>query len=129
MGTITSVTGEITITPALTWNQIRDSAFNPRSPSYDDDANVHLYIEQDTVQTDEGPLQRLTASALIPATEDPFRAYRLIEHVQQLIDAFPGHQFTGRLDCMGDDAGDLWRVVLRDRCAVKVKPQIIWPED
>lgn len=122
MGYYTRVTGEFAIEPPLTWTEIRD---NP-VPT---DRDVRLRIDEETVDTDEGPLTRKTSSALVPRWDDSFKAYHLIEHVQKVIDAFPGHTFTGRLDCEGEESGDLWRVVVRDGRAEKVEPRIVWPDE
>ncbi|MFI5525026.1 DUF6205 family protein [Streptomyces platensis] len=128
MGYCTRVTGEFTITPPLTWSEIKDS------PYLDGDAHtgrldVKLSIAEEQVDTKDGPLLRRSAAALVPAWDDSFKAYDLIDHVQDAIDSFPGHAFTGRLECEGEEAGDLWRVVIRDGRAVRIEPRIIWPED
>lgn len=126
MGYSTSVDGEITITPPLAWNEIKDSPFLT-NPGYK--LGVVLKVTEETVDTDEGQLTRKTSSVLVPAWEDAFKAYSLVEDVQGAIDAFPGHTFTGRLDCEGEENADLWRVVIRDSRAVKVVPEIVWPDD
>lgn len=123
MGYNTSVTGEIRIEPPLTWREFKDSPFADR------DMDVKLRIDAETVDTDDGPLMRKTASAIVPAWEDSYKAYKLIEHVQQAIDAFPGHTFTGRLECEGEENTDIWRVVIRDGRAVRVEPRIVWPDE
>jgi hypothetical protein len=123
MGYNTSVTGEIRIEPPLAWREFKDSPFAGR------DMDVKIRIDEETVDTDDGPLIRKTASAIVPAWEDSYKAYKLIEHVQQAIDAFPGHTFTGRLECEGEENTDLWRVVIRDGRAVRVEPRIVWPDE
>jgi hypothetical protein len=123
VGYQTRVMGEIRIEPPLTWREFKDSPFTG------DRLDVKLRVEAETVDTDDGPLMRKTSPALIPAWEDSYKAYYLVEHLQQAIDAFPGHTFTGRLDCEGADPGDLWRVVVRDGRAVKVTPRIVWPDE
>lgn len=128
MGYYTSVDGEITITPPLSWAEIKDSPFVPSHPS-SDELDVNLVIDETSTDTDEGTLLRRSSSTLRPSSDEAFKAYHLIEHVQQAIDAFPGHEFTGRLTCEGEEAGDLWRVVIRDGRAVKVTPRIVWPDD
>ncbi|WP_431781768.1 DUF6205 family protein [Streptomyces chumphonensis] len=127
MGYYTTVEGEITITPPLTWAELKDSPFgrNP-NPALRD---VTLVIAEEKVDTDEGPLLRRTGTALVPTYADGYKAYHLVEHVQEAIDAFPGHTFAGRLDCSGADAGDMWRVVVRDGRAVEVRPRIVWPDE
>jgi uncharacterized protein DUF6205 len=120
----TSVTGEIHIQPPLTWSEFKDSPFLDS-----DDLDVKLHVEQETADTPDGVLTRKTATALVPRWEDAYKAYHLIEHVQRAIDAFPGHTFSGRLKCEGEENTDMWRVVVRDGRAVKVEPRIIWPDD
>jgi hypothetical protein len=130
MGYYTTVEGEIAIEPPLAWSEFKDSRFNSRSlDTYDGMSNIKLRVNEETVETDEGQLVRLTATALVPAWGESSKYYYLVEHIQQAIDAFPGHTFTGRLECSGEDAGDLWRVVIRDGRAVKIQPQLVWPED
>jgi hypothetical protein len=128
---LTKVGGEIRIDPPLTWAEVKDSPFNPANPSWNDEAlDVKLHIEEETVETDDGPLTRRTASALIPAWENAYKAYHLMEHLQAAMAAFPGHTFTGRLACEGcDDNYDLWRVVVRDGRAQRVEPRIVWPDE
>lgn len=123
MGYNTSVDGEIRIEPPLTWREFKDSEFTGH------DKDVTFRVEEETVTTDDGPLIRKTAVALVPTWEDAYKAYNLVEHVQQAIDAFPGHTFTGRLECEGEENTDIWRVVIRDGRAVRVKPRIVWPDE
>ncbi|MFC7817567.1 DUF6205 family protein [Streptomyces sp. NPDC057367] len=129
MGYYTNVTGEIRIEPPLTWSEIRDNPTLPETAGGRSEYDVRLRIDEETVDTDDGQLTRKTCSALVPAWDDSFKAYHLVEHVQEMIDAFPGHSFTGRLDCEGEESGDLWRVVIRDGRAVKVTPSIVWPDE
>lgn len=123
MGYNTHVTGAIRIEPPLTWGEFKSSPFDGR------DLDIKLRIDEETVETDDGHLTRKTASALIPSWEESYKAYHLVEHVQRAIDSFPGHGFAGRLECEGEEAGDIWRVVIRDGRAVEVRPRIVWPDD
>jgi hypothetical protein len=127
MGTYTRVDGEIRIEPPLTWSEFKDSPFNTDS----DNVNlcVRLDVAEEVVETDDGTLTRKTARAVIPIREDSYKAYRLTEEVQQVIDSFPQHVFTGRLECEGEQPGDLWRVVVRNRRAEEIRPKIVWPDE
>lgn len=130
MGYYTTVEGEITITPPLAWNEFRNSPFNSASlDTFDGMKNIKLRINEESVETDEGQLIRRSATALVAAWGDSSKYYYLVEHVQEAIDAFPGHSFTGRLDCTGEEPGDIWRVIIRNGRATKVQPQLIWPAD
>lgn len=129
MGYITHVRGEFGITPPLTWNEFKDSPFSPFPPAGDARIELVLRVDEETIETDDGPLLRRTASALVMSEIDEYRAHGLLELVQRAVDAFPGHSFTGRLDCEGEENTDLWRVIVRDGRALRIEPRIVWPED
>lgn len=93
------------------------------------DIDLDLRVEESSVDTDEGTLVRRTGTAFVMRHIDEYRARDLVEQVQRCIDLFPGHTFTGRLDCEGDENTDLWRVVVRDGRAVRIEPRIIWPDE
>lgn len=127
VGYNTTVDGEIRIEPPLTWAEFKGSPFYETERTGKRD--VRLKVDEEIVDTDEGQLVRRTAVALEGAYEGGYKAYQLLEHVQEAIDAFPGHTFAGRLDCEGEEASDVWRVVVRDGTAVKVEPRIVWPDE
>lgn len=131
MGYITHVTGEFAIEPPLTWNEIKASPFEPvgRGMYGAVDIDLNLRVEETSVDTDEGTLVRRTAASLVMREIDEYRARDLVKQVQRCVDLFPGHTFTGRLDCEGQENTDLWRVVIRGGQAVKVEPRIIWPDE
>jgi hypothetical protein len=129
MGYITHVRGEFAITPTLTWNEFKDSKFAPHNLESSYNPSLALRVDEDTVDTDEGPLLRRTATALVMRDIDEYRAYSLLEEVQEAVDAFPGHVFAGRLECEGEENTDIWRVIIRDGRAVRVEPRITWPDE
>lgn len=129
MGYHTYVEGQFDITPPLTWPEFRDSKFAPANLENSYRPSLALRVDEDTVDTDEGVLVRRTASALVMREIDEYRAYGLLEEVQEAVDAFPGHEWTGRLNCAGEENTDLWRVVVRDGRAVRVEPRIVWPDE
>lgn len=126
MSYTTHVRGEFAITPPLTWNEFKDSPFAEDHWSASD---LVLRIDEESVDTEDGPLLRRTASVLAMREIDEYNSRNLLAQVQKAIDSFPGHAFTGRLECEGEENTDLWRVVIRNGRAVKVEPQIVWPED
>jgi Family of unknown function (DUF6205) len=129
VGYTTYVTGEFTITPPLTWPEFKDSKYAPDNLESRREPPLVLQVEEETVTTELGPLLRLTATALVMREIDEYRAYDLLEKVQEAIDSFPGHTFTGYLACDGEQSSDIWRVVIRDGRAVRVEPRIVWPDD
>jgi hypothetical protein len=128
MGYTTHVEGELTISPPLTWNEFKDSPFYALQ-QYDAQRDLMLRVDETEVDTDGGVLTRRTASALVMAWEDEYRAYNLMDHVQEAVTAFPGHTWSGRLECEGEENTDMWRVVVRDGRAVRVEPRIVWPDE
>jgi hypothetical protein len=126
MGYYTTVEGEITITPPLTWSEIKDSPFNTKSTAFDDRMDAHLDITEEIIDTDEGQLIRRTATGIKPASTEEYKAYYLIEHVQKLMDSHPGHTFAGHFDCSGEESGDVWRLVIRNGHAEKIEAQLTW---
>jgi hypothetical protein len=138
MGYITHVTGEFAIEPPLTWSEIKNGPFTTAMAqgrtvrlyiSSAHDYDLALRVNEESVETDEGSLIRRTAAALVMKEIDEYRERNLVEQVQEIVDAFPGHTFTGRLNCEGEENTDLWRVVVRDGRAVKVEPRIVWPDE
>jgi hypothetical protein len=129
MGYTTHVTGEFAIEPPLAWPEFKESEFAPHNITDSYDPELILRVDETSVDTDDGPLLRRTATALVMREIDEYRAYYLLDQVQKAIDSFPGHTFTGRLECEGKESADLWRVVIRDGRAVKVEPRIVWPDE
>lgn len=128
MGYYTAVSGELVASPPLTWAEFKDSPFLAPSSGWGE-REVKLRISEDTTETEEGQLIRRAAVALMPETDAASKFYNLLEHVQEALDAFPGHTWSGRLECKGEEAGDLWRVVVRKGRAVRIEPTITWPDE
>jgi uncharacterized protein DUF6205 len=127
MGYVTRFTGEIVIVPPIPWGKIQNSPFLPDSAKARDGRDLKFRIQEEAVDTDEGRLYRRSAVALVSTWDDDARGYDIVEHLQEAVDAFPAHEFSGRLDCEGEETGDLWRLEVHDRRAVKVRPRIVWP--
>lgn len=129
MSYTTHVTGEFTIEPPLTWPEFKDSEFAPDNITESYDPDLILRVAEETVDTDDGPLLKRTATALVMREIDEYNAYGLLNQVQKAVDSFPDHTFTGRLNCEGEENTDMWRVVIRGGRAVKVVPSIVWPDE
>jgi hypothetical protein len=89
MGYTTHVTGEFTIEPPLTWYEIKDSPFSPFPPAGDDRIELVLRVDEEVVETGDGPLMRRTAAALVMSEIDEYRAHGLLEVVQRAVDSLP----------------------------------------
>ena len=127
MGYNTRYTEAIGIEPPLTWAEIENSPYLPETAK-DTWPDVKLRVIEQTTETDEGTLTRRYADAIVHVTDESYKGYEIIATVKKIIDAHPGHTFSVRFDCEGEEAGDLWRLVVRCGRAAKVEPQIVWPE-
>lgn len=129
MGYRTHVTGEFAIEPPLTYAEFKDSRFAPENAKNSYTPALILRVDEQMVEKDDGVFLRRTATALVMREIDEYRAHGLLDEVQAAIDAFPGHTFTGRLNCEGEENTDLWRVVVRDGRALRIEPRIVWPDE
>jgi hypothetical protein len=128
MGYYTAVRGQIDITPPIPWGRVRGCAFLPKKFGGDDLKEVELVVSEEQQDTDDGTLIVRAADAVVARYEGDARNYNVVAHMQELIDQFPSHEFTGRFDCEGEETGDLWRLEIHSRKAVKVQPRIVWPD-
>lgn len=130
MGYTTRFHGQIDIEPPIPWGQIRDCPFLPEiSRGYGSGRDLMFVVEETERDTDDGTVIVRSAVAVVSTWEDEARGYHMVEHLQELVDTFPEHDFVGRLDCEGADPGDLWRLTVKDGRAVRVDPRIVWPDD
>ncbi len=128
MGYTTRFTGEIAITPPIPWTSIKDSPFMSQAATSRPGKDVKFRIEASERETPDGTLHVRRAVALVSTWEDGARGYNIIEHVQEAIDAFPEHTFSGRIDAEGEQTGDLWRLKVIDGRATTFEPVAVWPE-
>lgn len=125
----TRFTGEIRIEPPIPVEDIPhlDSGGSPgKWVNWNKD--IALKVVESPIEQQPGAFQRFVV-ALLP-TMDRFSGYHIVEHVQEVIDRWgAGRIFTGRLDCAGDESGDLWRLAVVGGRAVRIEPRIVWPDD
>lgn len=130
MGYYTSFDGEITIDPPLTWAEIENSPYLPENAHHTMIPDVKFHVVEEVVEDGEGHRVRRYADAIVPITEEAFKGYGIASTVESIIDEYgSAHTFAGRFDCEGEEAGDLWRLVVRGNRVAKVKPRIVWPDE
>lgn len=112
-------TGHITITPPLTWGEIRES---PRL------VDTALPLTTSRVHDEHGYHDRVLAETVAPRTNGEYSGYQVLSELKALIAAHPGHAFTGHIECIGPD-GDMWRYVARGNTVRRVEPRIVWPDE
>lgn len=127
MGYETRIRGEIRIDPPITADALKGSGFVADRSGGDITKDVALYIVEQPVEGVPGAYRRV-ATAIVPVMSS-YSAYQAVEHTQEIIDRWgEGRTFTGRLDCSGDERGDLWRLEIQDGRAVEVRARIVWPD-
>jgi hypothetical protein len=118
MGSRTNYDGEIAITPALTWAQIR------QLPKFD---HLEMALVKKSADTEQGQIVVITCAAVRPRIDTD--SYRVELELERLVDALPGgHEFSGHIDCQGEEPGDLTRLVVSDGAVCRISPIITWPE-
>lgn len=129
MSYTTSFDGSIDITPPIPWGKIKDSPFLPVNAKGREGRDLMFTLTQYERHTDEGVLLVTQADSLVSTWSDEARGYSIVKHLQEVVDLFPDHEFTGRIDAQGEDAGDMWRLKVVERQATKFEPKIVWPRD
>ncbi|MYZ37917.1 MULTISPECIES: DUF6205 family protein [unclassified Streptomyces] len=131
MSYYTAVSGEILIEPPLRGATLKASPFY--DPWIGGEAQRCIRLDAGEEPADGAAPEtatELVARRVISADVERLDAFDMEDELQELLDAFPGHTFTGRLQCMGDNHwSDMWGVVVRDGRAEKVTPTVVWPGD
>lgn len=122
MGYLARFSGEITITPPLTWADFT----RLQRPGLQD---LRIRLHEEVTDTDEGQNRVITGVAVAPGTSEPFAGYDMVAELQSLVDTYGhSHQFSGHIEATGEE-GDRWRLLVRDGHAVQVYPRIVWPDE
>ena len=118
MGYAAHWTGEVTITPPLTWAEIRNSTHL---------SDLQLRLEETVHDTETGRTTVTTAVAIEPIGMGPYNGYDVDVQLQMLVDAYPTHEFEGMIHAVPEDpGGSPWRYVIRDRRVVRQMPVAEW---
>jgi hypothetical protein len=121
MGYESHFTGHITITPPLTWAEIK------RGPGLQD---VRLELDEKVTENESGQTRIITAVAVLPLTGGAFNGYDIAEELQALVDAHRAHEFTGEIAARPlDPGGEPWRWIIRDRRVVRQVPRLEWVDE
>lgn len=129
MGYDSTLAGELEIEPRLRWAQYKDSEHYPAGRARDTGKGVYLVEQKETVDTEDGPLERRTVDRLAFAWNYPVKLYDIVAELQALVDAHPEHEFVGEFRGEGADFGDIWLLRVNDgRKVERVLPTITWPD-
>lgn len=133
MGYYTRVTGEIYVDPPISWKDAHDTIWAQQGQR-GEELTLDLRSESESVEIDGELVEvvRREFTHVRPTYDDAYKAYYTERNLQTLVDAFPGHEWSGYLEGEGEGEGDgkpdLWRLYVRNGQVVKVEPQIVWPE-
>lgn len=122
MGYGTKIRGRLSINPPLPWNLVKDSKLLP-GPKHE--ADLELVISE--LPYGEGFIRM--AVGLEDPVGESFSRYSLVEDLQKFVSQYPDHEFHGRLEMEGEEAGDLWRLKVIDGQVRRFDPQMIWPPE
>jgi hypothetical protein len=129
MGYTTHFYGELTIRPPLTHPEIKGSPmFGPGGGT-----GVRLVINEEHVDTEEGPLIRRTAAA-VEICGDELRGDAIMHELRTLLKQHgrgAGHEIAGTLECIHEhpDIETPSRVVVDGAEVREVWPALVWPDD
>lgn len=114
-------TGEITITPPLTWAEIRNSTKL---------SDLQLRLKETVEDTATGRTTVTAAVAIEPLEMGSYNGYSVDVELQMLIDAHPSHRFEGVIKALPEDPdGTPWRYLVRDREVVQQHPVTEWVDE
>lgn len=120
MGYQARYTGEITINPPLTWEEL-DGIGSPVITLTD----VRIRCHDEDASTPTARVTIITGVAVVAAASLG-AGYDMVADLQALLDTFGAERFTGHIEATGED-GDKWRLAIRDGKAIQVHPKIVWP--
>lgn len=128
MGYYTLFEGAISIEPPIDWKHIKDSPFIEGERRYSE-RHLTLRVQEVEREIDGATYVRKYADAVVPCSDDSYKGYDIVEHFQELLDTYgKSHSFKGFISASGENTGDMWRLASVNGEAVKIEPQIVWPE-
>lgn len=125
MGYESHWSGEIRITPPLTWAEVRQGPFAQ---------DITLRLDETVEDTPTGQVRTVTSAAITPISGGAYNGYDIETEIQAVIDANPSHHFSGAIVARPvDPDGGMWRYVvtpsaLSNQRVVRQEPRIVWPD-
>lgn len=136
MSYLSTVRGELTIKPPLKWRQIHESRFYAEGmdrragrgiPSAARPDVVLDVLREDTA-TEEGFNTRLYCTRAVPYQGAPYTAGTLVEDIEELCAAFPGHTIRGQIVLYDEEPGSVRRVIADDDGVREERARLVWPD-
>lgn len=132
MGYYSDVTDEICISPDLKAADIRNLIKLNLAKTLDGKVPyehcVYVDYEQQLKDYEDYTAVKFVAPEIRPISGN-MKAYSILEDVQKIVDALGAeYTYSGYIELNGEEAGDLWRIYVRNGKATSVSPEIVWPE-
>src|ERR1700722_5837598 len=127
MGYLSRFSGEIKIEPPIYWSKYKISKYLNTDDNF---GYTSIVFRVSTLQQDTEYGEAITrkAIALVPVREEAYKGYDILSEINDVINSFPGHIFTGEIRAEGEDTGDIRRYVIVDNKVKEMKAEIIWPD-
>lgn len=124
MGDSYTVRGDVSISPELTWGQMKDLSYIAQNGKRNQ--SLVFAVDSKKEHTDRGVLTVKTCETLVAS--DYSDGYYLVENLRDLMNLFPDHTFTGEFTVYPERALEMfpYRVVARGREAVKQVLEQVW---
>lgn len=135
MSRIDEVSGYIAIDPPIPYSQFRGTPYASDGHWETERRRVvWLDVREEAVETDEGPLLRKIAHGIRVTRFDEVRADSLLEEVRDIYKSFPvtedgqPYSFKGVIQVIGEQPGDIWRVIVGPAGVDWERVNITWPD-
>jgi hypothetical protein len=129
MGYYSVVRGYIRFSPAVTWEQVKDSGFVINKGHQN-------YVDKDVMLETYGPASDDDdlIDTIYPQSEDSAKYYNITEHLQELVDLVGSDKtYEGYLEITGEgydtSEPDIWRLRVIGGRVMEIRPKLVWPED
>lgn len=128
MGYVSRLEGEIAITPPLNWREVRslpDKYLKERQ-----DNSLVIKLNESVRDTDDGEVIVRSGSMIASGWEDEVRHYHVLEELDEIVKACPGHEYCGYLHRYGEDPTDVERYWVADGRARSEVAEVVarWPD-
>jgi hypothetical protein len=130
MGYYTRLTGEIYTSPPISWKEAKDTIWAQQNQR-EDELTLEMFEETVPTELDGEYVQvvRRTFTHVRPTWDDGIKAYKTEQILQDIVDFFPGHEWSGYIEGVGEEYPDVWRLYVKNGVVNRVEPKIVWPED
>lgn len=124
MGYYSRMKGSIQIDPPLNYQELKNNG-----QVIDGLRDVGIVVDKEKKPTPEGLLTVFNGTHIVPRSDDSGKVYDIQEEIPLLVDMFKDdHVFNGSIRVEGEEAGDIWRMRVKDNEIFCEKAKLLWPD-